>query len=103
MKSPVKSPHQKKEASMATEVHRTEICELAELERDLQHQYDRLAEVQDSFPALLVHAPKTDEAMAAMREEWEELLPTLDSLLERIVGAKREVLSRIGDILDGGP
>ena len=41
--------------------------------------------------------------MAAMREEWEELLPTLDSLLERIVGAKREVLSRIGDILDGGP
>jgi len=89
---------------MTAEAHnRTEVLELAELERELQERRDDVQRLQETIPALLNRSPAMREGLADVLKEWEALAPAVDRLRERIADAREDALQRISRILDGGP
>jgi ubiquinone biosynthesis protein UbiJ len=87
---------------MVTALRKSKLSELAELEQHLKHHCETLSESRDALPSLLERAWE-DEATSAVRQECDELLSSLDRLLDQVGSAKHLVEGRIGGILANGP
>jgi hypothetical protein len=80
-----------------------ELQELAGLEAELEQQVESVRHFAESVGSLLTSFPFRDRGVVSAREGWDErFLPALEELEGALTSARKEIMTRIGAILDRG-